>query len=164
MKPLYNLSRFVYWKKISPFELWCSLRKSKVKEKWFDHEFEGYDSSGLKELHAGGSPTYCGFLPAEGEHKSEDQDEIDSNVESSGMLKTVDALNPAKNKFTKEKLKRFLSEFDHTHMDRSKPKGLAYLIIDDVAKFFKLSSHDLKDARREAEEHVDFVCKEAEPQ
>ena len=108
--------------------------------------------------------TYCGFIPAEGEHKSEDQDEIDSEVESSGMLKTVDALKPAKNKFTKEKLKKFLSEFDHTHMDRSKPRGLAYLIIDDVAKFFKLHNDDLKNARREAEEHVNFVCSEAEPQ
>ena len=108
--------------------------------------------------------TYCGFLPAEGEHKSEDQDEIDSQVESSGMLKTVDALNPAKNKFTKENLKKFLSEFDYTHMDRSKPRGLAYLIIDDVAKFFKLRTDDLKDARREAEGHVDIVCSEAEPQ
>ena len=109
-------------------------------------------------------PTYCGFLPAEGEHKSDEQDIVDEEVESSGMLKTVDALNPAKNKFTKENLKKFLSEFDYTHMDRSKPKGLAHLIIDDVAKFFKLGNDDLKNARKEAEEHVNLVCKEPEPQ
>ena len=43
-------------------------------------------------------------------------------------------------------------------MDRSKPKGPDYLIIDDVAKFFQLNIDDLKDARKEAEEHVNFVC------
>ena len=43
-------------------------------------------------------------------------------------------------------------------MDRSKPKGLDYLIIDNVAKFFKLNKADLTDARKEAEEHVNFTC------
>ena len=43
-------------------------------------------------------------------------------------------------------------------MDRSKPKGPDYLIIDGVAKFFKLNEADLTDARKEAEEFVNFVC------
>ena len=95
-------------------------------------------------------------------HKSEDQDKIDHDVVFSDKLKFVNALDPARNKIGKENLKKFLSKFDYTFMDRSKPKGPDYLIIDNVAKFFKLNKADLTDARKEAEEIANFVCKEEE--
>ena len=61
-------------------------------------------------------------MPTEGQPKSELQDEIDSNVERSGLLKTVNELNPTRYRFGNDNLKKFLSEFDYTYMDRSKPK------------------------------------------
>ena len=45
----------------------------------------------------------------------------------------------------------FLKYFDHTFMDKSKPKGLDYLIMDDFFEIFDLNETDLLYARREAE-------------
>ena len=53
---------------------------------------------------------------------------------------------------------KLLSDFDHTYMDRKRPKGPDYLIIDNFADFFKIDKADLIDAKREAEGMSDFSC------
>ena len=43
-------------------------------------------------------------------------------------------------------------------MDRKRPKGPDYLIIDNFADFFLIDKADLIDAKREAEGMSDFSC------
>ena len=43
-------------------------------------------------------------------------------------------------------------------MDRSRPKGPDYLIIDNLADYFKLDVADLMNARKEAVELTDLSC------
>ena len=46
---------------------------------------------------------------------------------------------------------KFLSEFDHTFMDRSKPKGPDYLVIDNFVEIFEsLDKTHLVRARKNA--------------
>ena len=47
-------------------------------------------------------------------------------------------------------LTKFMSDFDHTFMDKSRPKGPDYLIIDNFAEFFKDANLNLIKARKEA--------------
>ena len=101
---------------------------------------------------------YCDLSSAVGEHKSDLQDEIDQAAESSGLLRTVNALDPSKNRIDKVNVKKFLSDFDHTFMDRSKPKGPSYFIIDNFSHYFKLERADLLGARDEAEQLANHVC------
>ena len=63
----------------------------------------------------------------------------------------MNKLDPAKNKIDKVNVRKFLSEFDYTYMDRSKPRGPAYFIIDNFTKYFKLDKTDLLNARNEVE-------------
>ena len=73
-------------------------------------------------------------------------------MEASGKLKTIDELDPAKNSFDQDDLTKFLSEFDHTYMDRSRPKGPDYLVIDNFVDMFDwLEQNDLIQARTEVE-------------
>ena len=54
-------------------------------------------------------------------------------IEKLGNLKTIDKLDPSENLIDDTNLAKFLSEFDYTLMDRmdkSRPKGPDYLIID----------------------------------
>ena len=52
-----------------------------------------------------------------------------------------------------------MSYFDHTYMDRSRPKGPDYLIIDNFEETFPdLEKKDLIDARSEAEILAGDVC------
>ena len=53
---------------------------------------------------------------------------------------------------------KLLSDFDHTYMDRKRPKGPDYLIIDNFVDFFEIDKADLIDAKREAEGMSDFSC------
>ena len=102
---------------------------------------------------------YCGFLPADGEQRSYGQDEIDQKVESTGGPRTVNALDPGKNRIDKENIKKFLSYFDFTFRDRSKSsKGPDYFIIDNFSHYFKIEKADLLGARSEAEELVGIAC------
>ena len=56
------------------------------------------------------------------------------------------------NKLGKDNLTQFLSEFDHTYMDRTKPKGLDYIVIDNLFETFAdLNKDILKAARSNAE-------------
>ena len=55
-------------------------------------------------------------------------------------------------------LTKFLGDFDHTYMDRTRPKGPDYLIIDNFAEVFQLDKTDLIDARSEAEGIKDVAC------
>ena len=72
---------------------------------------------------------------------------------------TIDELNPIKNQLDSDNLSKFLSEFDHTYFDRTKPKGPDYLIIDSFLETFEsLEKADLINARSEAEEISNLVC------
>ena len=51
-----------------------------------------------------------------------------------------------------------MSDFDHTYMDRARPKGLDYLIIDNFAQAFGLDETDLINARGEAEDIKKVIC------
>ena len=46
-------------------------------------------------------------------------------------------------------------------MDRSKPKGPDYLVIDNFINYFKLDKADLLDARNYAQLFTDKVCNQA---
>ena len=70
----------------------------------------------------------------------------------------VNELDPIKNNFDIKEVKRFLSDFDHTYMDRTRPKGPDYLIIDNFAEAFGLENADLLGARSEAEDLKEVVC------
>ena len=65
-----------------------------------------------------------------------DKDELDILIENSGNLKTIDELDPAENRIDEDILAKFLSDFDHTFSDRSRPKGPDYLIIDNLVEIF----------------------------
>ena len=71
---------------------------------------------------------------------------------------TVDELDPIKNHLDTEEVTKFLSEFDRTYMDRTKPKGPDFLIIDDFAETFGLEKADLRGARSEAEAIKEVAC------
>ena len=65
-------------------------------------------------------------------------------MENSGKLKTIDELDPVENRIDEDNLTKFLSEFDHTYMDRARPKGPDYLIIDNfVDILYPLDQNDL---------------------
>ena len=56
---------------------------------------------------------------------------------------------------------KFLSEFDHTYMDRLRPKGPDYLIIDTFVDNFEiLEQDDLIKARNEAQSLTKKQCDE----
>ena len=57
-------------------------------------------------------------------------------IENSGQLETIDKLDPDSNSIDIDNLTKFLGEYDHTFMDRSKPKGPDYLIIDNLVENF----------------------------
>ena len=72
-------------------------------------------------------------------------------MESAGTLKTVNELDPQNNYIDSDNLTKFLSDFDHTFMYRSKPKGPNYLIIDNFfSSFADLEKADLINAKSEA--------------
>ena len=80
-------------------------------------------------------------------------------MESSGSLHTIDQLDPVKNKLFKDKLTQFLSEFDHTYMDRTKPKGPDYIVIDNLFEIFEdLNKDVLLAARKDAEQTTNELC------
>ena len=66
-------------------------------------------------------------------------------------MKVIDALDPQQHKVTDIELIHFLKYFDHTYMDKTKPKGPDYLIMDNFLENFELNVADLLYARREAE-------------
>ena len=72
---------------------------------------------------------------------------------------TINELDPAQNRIGKDNLTKFLSDFDNTYMDRTKPKGPDYLIIDNILETF-LERADLLAARSKAEEMTSFICDE----
>ena len=68
-------------------------------------------------------------------------------METSGKILTIDKLNPINNRIEKDNLVKFLSDFDHTFMDRTRPKGPDYLVIDNFVQFFNMDKADLLNAR-----------------
>ena len=80
-------------------------------------------------------------------------------MESAGKLKTVNELDPQNNRIDSENLAKFLSDFDHTFMDRSRPKGPDYLIIDNLVDVFaNLNKNDLMKAWVEAQTLAKHFC------
>ena len=53
-----------------------------------------------------------------------------------GKLEVIDELDPVKRWVGDKELTKFLNKFDHTYMDRNKPKGLDYLIVDNLYENF----------------------------
>ena len=66
-------------------------------------------------------------------------------------MKVINEINPSKWYTNKNDFTKFLSEFDYTYMDRSKPKGPDYIIMDDFINLFALDKSDLFNAKNEAE-------------
>ena len=80
-------------------------------------------------------------------------------MESSGILHTIDQLDPMKNMLNQDNLPQFLSEFDHTYMDRTKPKGPDYIVIDNLFEIFEdLNKDVLLAARKDAEQTTNELC------
>ena len=52
------------------------------------------------------------------------------------MLQTIDKLDPKQNQLDVDNLTQFLSKYDRTYMDRTKPKGLDFLVIDNLSEIF----------------------------
>ena len=74
-------------------------------------------------------------------------------------MKTFDELDPDYNSIDKDSLTKFLGEYDHTFMDRSKPKGPDYLIIDNLVESFDtIEKANLVNARGAAEGLADDIC------
>ena len=68
-------------------------------------------------------------------------------MEHSGKLQTIDELDPSHNLINDKGLAKFLSDFDHTYMDRARPIGPDYFIIDDFASLAGLDNSDLLAAK-----------------
>ena len=80
-------------------------------------------------------------------------------MESAGKLKTVNELDPQNNYINSDNLAKFLSDYDHTFMDRSRPKGPDYLIIDNLVDAFEnLNKNDLMNARVEVQALAMYFC------
>ena len=79
-------------------------------------------------------------------------------MESAGKLKTVNELDPQNNRIDSENLAKFLSDFDHTFMDRSKPKRPDYFVIDNFARYFKLDDDNLLGVKQEVKKISDVAC------
>ena len=60
-----------------------------------------------------------------------------------GKLEVIDEIDPEKRWVGDKELTKFLNKFDHTYMDRSKPKGPDYLIIDNFIDYFGIDYTDL---------------------
>ena len=68
-------------------------------------------------------------------------------MEHSGKLQTIDELDPSRNRIDKDELAKFLSDVDHTYMDRARPNGPDYFIIDDFAYLTGLGNSGLLAAK-----------------
>ena len=82
-------------------------------------------------------------------------------LQNADKLKTVNELDDFNNRIDDDKIRKFLSEFDDTFMDRSRPKGPDYLIIDNFINFFQLEKADLINARKEFEEMTVECCNQS---
>ena len=71
-------------------------------------------------------------------------------MEHSGKLKIIDELDPSQNFIEEEALTKFLTEFDHTYMERRIPSRPDYFIIDDFASYLGPDSNDLLAAKSQA--------------
>ena len=77
---------------------------------------------------------------------------MDALIENSGKLKIIDALDPTKNKIDNDDIAKFVSDFDYTFMDKSRPNRPDYIIIDNfLDQFPNLEKSDLINARTAAE-------------
>ena len=129
---------------------------------YWDFEFEGYSSQEVQKMPSNGKDVFCGYQMAKGDHKSEDQDTIDEIIATEGKRKLINELQPSVNRIDKVSFGKFLNVFDHTFMDRSKPKGPNYFIIDNFARYFKLDKDVLLGAKKEVEKISDIACSDVD--
>ena len=94
----------------------------------------------------------CGIITEEEDENPEQQNDLDQQIDNEGKLKIIDELNPSQNILDNINLEKFVSDFDHTYMDRSRPKGPDYIIIDDFTDYFGDFKDTLLQARKEAED------------
>ena len=130
-----------------------------------DFEFEGFSNHGGHKLSRYGRSLYCFYPNQTDDNKPENQDQLDWKVERTGKVKTVNELDLLNNHINRDNITEFLSDFDHTFMDRKRSKkGPDYLIMDNfVQSFVELDKGHLMKARNEAEEVSKIVCAEPEP-
>ena len=106
----------------------------------FDFQFEGFSNHGPKNY----ENYYCGYDDVKDEiYKPKYQDELDQKVEDGGKLKVINEIDSTQWNVNDDNLAKFLSDFDITYMDRSRPKGPDYLIMDNFLDFFNLEQSDL---------------------
>ena len=69
-------------------------------------------------------------------------------MKETGNIEIINELDPVANSLDLEQVGKLLRDFDPTYMDRSRPKGLDYLIIDNFLEYFEdLEKTDLISAR-----------------
>ena len=88
----------------------------------------------------------------------ENQAELDQEIAEGGQLFNINEFDPNTWFVNDEKITSFLNYFDHTYMDRSKPKGPDFLVMDNFLENLDLEKEDLKDARSEAEHMSRDLC------
>ena len=103
-------------------------------------------------------PISCLFDKFDNIGKDEFRDVNGYEVEYADEQEIIDKLDPIKNGIYKEDITKFLGDFDDTFMDRTRPKGPDYLVIDNLEEIFGLNKDDLIMAREEAKVLSDHVC------
>ena len=73
-------------------------------------------------------------------------------------MKIINEIDLNKNYVTNDNFSKFLGEIDYTYLDRSKPKGPDYLVVDDFLNLVALNKLDLLSARTEAEYLSNGYC------
>ena len=137
----------------------CGLDYDKKEQKdfIFNLQFEGFSNHGNLNI----GDKLCGYIDAHNNDKPDKQDELDQKIADSGKLKVINEIDPIRNLLDIELFEKFLSVYDHTYMDRSRPKGPDYLVIDHFLDFSLLDYSDLIKAREEAEFLTEKECNEA---
>ena len=84
--------------------------------------------------------------------------DLDQQVANAGKLQVIDEIDSKLRAVSDIQLNKFLSKFDHTYMDRNKPKGPDYLIMDNFFENFDLNEADLLGARKDVVQFSNKVC------
>lgn len=95
--------------------------------------------------------TICEPQLTEDDELLKQQMELDQQVANAGKLQVIDEIDSNLRAVSDIELNKFLSKFDHTYMDRNKPKGPDYLVMDNFFENFDLNEADLLGARRDVE-------------
>ena len=113
----------------------CCLSQNKedCKDFTFDYQFEGFSNHGKSSIP---EQSFCSISEAKDEGKPEYQDELDQKVADEGKIKVINELDRDQWDVHGDNFSKFLSDFDVTYMDRSRPKGPDYLVMDNFLDIF----------------------------